>query len=52
MTRQELLARISIDPNIVAALRTLVAGLLRNGVNRKLWVVQRKRIREYSPPEQ
>ncbi len=38
------------SPNdLVDALRTLLAGLGQSQVDRKLWVVQRGRIREYHP---
>ncbi len=38
--------------DLLAAIGTLLEGLARSKVNRKLWVVQRDRIREYQEPGQ
>lgn len=35
--------------DLVAALQTLIGGLARSEINRKLWIIQRGRIREYQP---
>lgn len=47
---------LRIPPNpsqsdIAEAARTLIAGLARSSVSGKLWIVRRKRIREYQPDE-
>lgn len=45
------LPRGSDAAELLHAVRTLAAGLARNTIDRKLWIVQRGHIREYQEPE-